>query len=486
MRTGRIERNTSETAILVEVNLDGTGAYDVATGIGFLDHMIEQFARHSLIDVTMKVSGDLHVDQHHTTEDSAIALGQALAQALGDKGGIGRYGSAYSPMDETLARVALDISGRPYLVWRAGFSQEKLGEWDTELIEHWFHSVAQACGHHAACRAALRHQQPSHLRKHLQGLRPRDARRRWRSTRARAARCRAPRDSSAGRPMAEAIALIDYGAGNLHSVAQRAEGRGARSTFTSPPIPTIVRGARRIVLPGVGSFKACAHGLKAIPGLVEALDERVLHAGVPVPRHLRGHAAARHARHGARGDQGARLDRGRGARDRAHRPGDQGPAHGLERRAPDAAPRWRTTDRTGRSLLPPFVPFRRRRGPRRGGDDRPRRRAGGCGGARQHPGRAVPPRKEPGLRARRCSRASWSGSRDRLPRHRPQGRRRSCAWPKATWRAPPSTATTRRRRRCCSPRPGPSTSTWSISTARSRAGRRTARRWKPFSQAFPG
>ncbi|WP_370031370.1 imidazoleglycerol-phosphate dehydratase HisB [Qipengyuania mesophila] len=146
MRTGRIERNTAETRILVEVDLDGSGRYEVATGIGFLDHMVEQFAKHSLIDVTMKVDGDLHVDQHHTTEDSALALGQALAAALGDKGGIARYGSAYSPMDETLARVALDISGRPYLVWRAGFSQERLGEWDTELIEHWFHSVAQTCG----------------------------------------------------------------------------------------------------------------------------------------------------------------------------------------------------------------------------------------------------------------------------------------------------------------------------------------------------
>ena len=146
MRTGRIERNTTETKILVEVALDGTGRYDVSTGIGFLDHMVEQFSRHSLIDVTMKVDGDLHIDQHHTTEDSALALGQALAQALGDKAGIGRYGTAFSPMDETLARVALDISGRPFLVWRAGFSQEKLGEWDTELIEHWFHSVSQTAG----------------------------------------------------------------------------------------------------------------------------------------------------------------------------------------------------------------------------------------------------------------------------------------------------------------------------------------------------
>ncbi|MXP26664.1 imidazoleglycerol-phosphate dehydratase HisB [Altererythrobacter indicus] len=146
MRTARIARTTSETDILVEINLDGTGKYDIETGIGFLDHMIEQFSRHSLIDVTLKVNGDLHVDQHHTTEDSALALGQAITQALGDKAGIGRYGTAYSPMDETLARVALDISGRPYLVWNAKFTQEKLGELDTELIDHWFHSISQTAG----------------------------------------------------------------------------------------------------------------------------------------------------------------------------------------------------------------------------------------------------------------------------------------------------------------------------------------------------
>ena len=145
-RTGRVERNTAETRIAIAVNLDGTGQYAVSTGIGFLDHMVEQFSKHSLIDVDMQVTGDLHVDQHHTTEDSAIALGQAITEALGDKAGIGRYGSAYSPMDETLSRVALDISGRPYLVWKAGFTQERLGEWDTELIEHWFHSVAQSAG----------------------------------------------------------------------------------------------------------------------------------------------------------------------------------------------------------------------------------------------------------------------------------------------------------------------------------------------------
>jgi len=146
MRTAGITRKTHETDIAVEINLDGTGAYDVSTGIGFLDHMIEQFSRHSLIDITCRIKGDLHVDQHHTTEDSAIAIGQAITQALGDKAGIGRYGAAYSPMDETLSRVVLDISGRPWLVWKAHFSQPRLGEMDTELFEHWFQSIAQAAG----------------------------------------------------------------------------------------------------------------------------------------------------------------------------------------------------------------------------------------------------------------------------------------------------------------------------------------------------
>ena len=146
MRTGTINRTTGETAIDVSVNLDGTGAYAVSTGIGFLDHMLEQLSRHSLIDLNVKVVGDLHVDQHHTTEDSGIAIGEAVAQALGNKAGITRYGSAYSPMDETLTRVSLDISGRPYFVWKAEFSQPRLGEWDTELIEHWFHSFGQSAG----------------------------------------------------------------------------------------------------------------------------------------------------------------------------------------------------------------------------------------------------------------------------------------------------------------------------------------------------
>jgi len=146
MRTAEIHRNTAETRIDVAVNLDGSGVYTVSTGIGFLDHMIEQLSRHSLIDMTVKTVGDLHVDQHHTTEDTAIAIGEAVAKALGDKRGISRYGTVYAPMDETLTRVALDISGRPWLVFKADFTVQRLGEWDTELIEHWFHSFAQAAG----------------------------------------------------------------------------------------------------------------------------------------------------------------------------------------------------------------------------------------------------------------------------------------------------------------------------------------------------
>lgn len=146
MRIGEIERSTKETAIRVRVDLDGTGVYAVSTGIGFLDHMIEQIARHSLIDIDLACTGDLHVDQHHTTEDCGIALGEAVAKALGEKRGIARYGEAHSPMDETLTRVALDISGRPFLVWKVPISVQRLGEWDTELIEHWFHSFAQSAG----------------------------------------------------------------------------------------------------------------------------------------------------------------------------------------------------------------------------------------------------------------------------------------------------------------------------------------------------
>ena len=145
-RTATIERVTGETRMAVTLDLDGSGVYDVATGIGFLDHMLEQLSRHSLIDLHVRAKGDLHIDAHHTTEDSALAIGTAFAKALGARRGITRYGDALIPMDETLTRVALDISGRPYLVWRTSFSQPRLGDIDTELFKEWFAAFAQTAG----------------------------------------------------------------------------------------------------------------------------------------------------------------------------------------------------------------------------------------------------------------------------------------------------------------------------------------------------
>ena len=144
MRTASIERKTKETNINVEVNIDGTGQYDIKTGIGFLDHMLEQLSKHSLIDLKVKAVGDLHIDLHHTTEDSGIAIGEAILKALGDKKGIKRYAHALIPMDETLSRISLDVSGRPYLVWNVKLKVEKLGEMDTELFKEWFQAFAQA------------------------------------------------------------------------------------------------------------------------------------------------------------------------------------------------------------------------------------------------------------------------------------------------------------------------------------------------------
>ena len=146
MRKATITRNTSETQIEVSVNLDGTGIYKVETGIGFLDHMMEQLSRHSLIDLTIKAKGDLHIDYHHTTEDVGIAVGLAVLKALGEKRGIMRYADALSPMDETLTRVAIDMSGRPYFIWKVEFSKDKLGEMDTELFREWFQAFAMNAG----------------------------------------------------------------------------------------------------------------------------------------------------------------------------------------------------------------------------------------------------------------------------------------------------------------------------------------------------
>jgi len=145
-RKASVSRATRETKIAASVNLDGSGVYDVKTGIGFLDHMLEQLSRHSLIDLTLRADGDLHIDYHHTTEDSGYVVGEAIAEALGERIGIQRYGDALIPMDETLTRVALDASNRPYLVWKVNFTRPKLGEMDTELFKEWFQAFAQSAG----------------------------------------------------------------------------------------------------------------------------------------------------------------------------------------------------------------------------------------------------------------------------------------------------------------------------------------------------
>lgn len=145
-RTAEIKRETKETGVTVKLNLDGSGIYNIATGIGFLDHMLEQLSRHSLIDLEVIAKGDLHIDFHHTTEDTGIVIGEAVRQALGDFKGLVRYGSSIIPMDETCSRVSLDVSQRPYLVWKVDFTKPKLGDMDTELFKEWFQAFAQSAG----------------------------------------------------------------------------------------------------------------------------------------------------------------------------------------------------------------------------------------------------------------------------------------------------------------------------------------------------
>ena len=146
IRKAKISRKTKETSISVEVNIDGKGKYKIDTGIGFLDHMLEQLAKHSLMDISVKAKGDTHIDLHHTTEDTGIAIGEAISKAAGNRKGIKRYAHALIPMDETLTRVAIDVSNRPYLIWKVDLKVEKLGEMDTELFKEWFQAFSQSAG----------------------------------------------------------------------------------------------------------------------------------------------------------------------------------------------------------------------------------------------------------------------------------------------------------------------------------------------------
>ena len=146
IRKAKISRKTKETSIAVEVNIDGKGKYKIDTGIGFLDHMLEQLSKHSLMDISVKAKGDTHIDLHHTTEDTGIAVGEAISKAAGNRKGIKRYAHALIPMDETLTRVAIDVSNRPYLIWKVDLKVEKLGEMDTELFKEWFQAFSQSAG----------------------------------------------------------------------------------------------------------------------------------------------------------------------------------------------------------------------------------------------------------------------------------------------------------------------------------------------------
>ena len=145
-RKAKISRKTKETSIAVEINIDGKGKYKIDTGIGFLDHMLEQLSKHSLMDISVKAKGDTHIDLHHTTEDTGIAIGEAISKAAGSRKGIKRYAHALIPMDETLTRVAIDVSNRPYLIWKVNLKVEKLGEMDTELFKEWFQAFSQSAG----------------------------------------------------------------------------------------------------------------------------------------------------------------------------------------------------------------------------------------------------------------------------------------------------------------------------------------------------
>ena len=276
MRVASVERNTKETQITGRVDLDGTGTAEISTGIGFLDHMLEQLARHSLIDLSLQAQGDLHIDFHHTTEDTGYVVGEAVSQALGNRAGIARYGHAVIPMDETLTRVSLDASNRPYLIWKVAFSRPKLGEMDTELFKEWFQAFAQSAGvtlhvenlygennHHIAescfkgLARALRQAVEIDPRRAGQG---------------------AVDQGSAGRQPVMMVAIVDYGSGNLRSAAKAFERaaaearRSAKVEVTSAP--ERVAAADRVVFPGVGAFADCRRGLAAVPGLEAALQKR--------------------------------------------------------------------------------------------------------------------------------------------------------------------------------------------------------------------
>ncbi len=274
-RVARAERATKETTIAIELDLDGTGATTVSTGLPFFDHMLSQLGRHGSIDLHIEATGDLHVDAHHTVEDVGIVLGGCLADALGDKAGVRRFASIVLPLDEALIQVALDLSGRPYLAYGLDFAPDTPGlgtpPFDPQLAEEFWRAVRHRGQPHPACAPARGQEHAPHARGELQGRRPVPARRRaGRGSR---------RALDQGQPVTSGprIAVLDYGIGNLRSAEKALQHVGAAARLVTDPAEAAAADA--LVLPGVGAFGACADALRE-SGLEEPARQAVA-AGVP-------------------------------------------------------------------------------------------------------------------------------------------------------------------------------------------------------------
>ena len=290
-RSAERERATKETSVEVSIDLDGTGRTECSTGIPFYDHMLDQLGRHGGFDLTVRAEGDLHIDTHHTVEDVAITLGEAFAEALGDKAGIRRFASGLYPLDEALVEVSLDLSGRPFVAWDVPMPESlPLGNpaFDPAARRARRVVVRHQRRHHAARQPAGRAQRAPHHRGHVQGSGPVPARRRARRVDRGARAPRACCDGAVAAAVTARVAVVDYGIGNLHSAHKALVTVGADAR--SPPTPPTIEAADAVVLPGVGAFGACMDALRAA-GLEEVTPRR-RRLGSAVPRHLRRHADA--------------------------------------------------------------------------------------------------------------------------------------------------------------------------------------------------
>jgi imidazoleglycerol-phosphate dehydratase len=331
VRVATVERNTKETRITGRVDLDGAGAAEISTGIGFLDHMLEQLARHSLIDLSLRADGDLHIDFHHTTEDTGYVVGEAVSRALADRAGITRYGHAVIPMDETLTRVSLDASNRPYLIWKVNFTRPKLGEMDTELFKEWFQAFAQSAGVTLHVENLYGENNHHIVESCFKGL-ARALRQAVEIDRRRAGAIPSTKGVLGGNlPMKVAMSIcvaiseraaakaFERVAGETDFARSADRCAGCNSLRRSHRNSSLSALCRLPARPRCRSRSGCgASGSGHCPR-------------TPVSRHLRRHAADGGTRTRVRDDRGPRLDRRRGRRNRAARSRDEDTAYGMER-----------------------------------------------------------------------------------------------------------------------------------------------------------